>query len=212
MNFRFLLALFLTALFTIQLSAQKKGPFGHPRIPDASSIVWFGLDFSKAKLIGSEGFSDPVDIKDRFFDKWNRLMIDEADKYNFRETFRKESLEYDLSVVEERNKMPEADELVINKAYALGQDEVEAMIRTYNPSEITDGLGLVFVIESFNKTDQEAYMWVTFFDIASREVILIDRYMGEPGGFGLRNYWAGSIYEVIQQLEKNYKIWMKKNK
>ena len=211
MKIKFAFAFFLMTLFVVQLSAQKE-PFGHPRIRQANSIVWFGLDFSKAQLIGSEGFTDPVDIKERFFDKWNRLIIDEADKYNFRRTFQKESLEYDLSVVEERNKMPEADELVINSEYSLSQEEAEAVVSQYRSSEFTEGLGLVFVIESFNKPEQKGHMWVTFFDIATHEIVLIKKYSGEAGGFGLRNYWARSVYEVIEQLEKGYKIWLKKNK
>lgn len=210
MKNRFLLAIILTAVFVVHLSAQK-GPFGHPRIPDASSIVWFGLDFSEAKLIGSEGFTDPVDIKTRFFDKWNRLIIDEADKYNFRSAFQKENLVYDLSVVEERNKLPEADELVINTEYSLSRGAAEAIVKQYKSTEFTEGLGLVFVIESFNKLEQEGTMWVTFFDIATQEIILMEHYTGDAGGFGLRNYWARSVYEVIEKLEKNYKTWKKKN-
>lgn len=31
-------------------------------------IVWCGLDFSEVRLIGSEGFSNPEDVKERFFD------------------------------------------------------------------------------------------------------------------------------------------------
>lgn len=211
MKVKFLFAFFLMSLFVVQLSAQKE-PFGHPRVREANSIVWFGLDFSKAQLIGSEGFTDPVDIKERFFDRWNRLIIDEADKYNFRKTFQKESLEYDLSVVEERNKMPEADDLVINAEYSFSQEEAESIVKQYRSSEFAEGLGLVFVIESFNKPEQIGTMWVTFFDIATHEIILIEKYTGEPGGFGLRNYWARSVYEVIEKLEKNYKTWLKKNK
>lgn len=210
MKNRFLFAFFLIAGFAVQLTAQK-APFGHPRISEASSIVWFGLDFSKAQLIGSEGFSDPVDIKTRFFDKWNRLIIDEADKYNFRSAFQKENLEYDLSVVEERNKLPEADELVINQEYSLSREDAEAAVKQYKSTEFTEGLGLVFVIESFNKTESEGTMWVTFFDIATSEIILMEHYTGKAGGFGLRNFWARSVYEVIEKLEKNYKTWKKKN-
>lgn len=211
MKNRFLFAFFLIAIFAIQVSAQKE-PFGHSKIMDANSIVWFGLDFSNAKLIGSEGFSDPVDIKTRFFDKWNRLIIDEADKYNFRRAFQKENLEYDLSVVEERNKQPEADELVINSEHSVSREMAEATVEQYQSEEFSEGLGLVFVVESFNKTAQKGIMWVTFFDIATHEIILMEKYTGDAGGFGLRNYWARSVYEVIEKLEKNYKTWKKKNR
>ena len=40
------------------------------------------------------------------------------------------------------------------------------------------------------------------FDIASREVIMHKMVAGEARGFGLRNYWAGSIYDIIKANKK----------
>jgi len=31
------------------------------------------------------------------------------------------------------------------------------------------------------------------------------------GGFGLRNYYAKSIYEALEDIEKKYKDWKKAN-
>ena len=45
------------------------------KIEDAETIVWAGVDFSKAKIIGSIGFTDPVDINNRFLSDWNQLII-----------------------------------------------------------------------------------------------------------------------------------------
>ena len=45
----------------------------------------------------------------------------------------------------------------------------------------------------------------------TKEVLVQERLMGEPGGFGLRNYWVRPIYNIIRDIEKKqYKIWKSK--
>lgn len=171
--------------------------------------TWFGLDFSKVKLIGSEGFSDPFEIKDRYFEAWNQLFVSEPDKYDLGEAFMKDEVDFNLDVVEERNAMPKASELVMEGDYTLGEDDVQQMISEYNTGG-KDGLGVVFIMETFNKNEQEGTMWVTFFDMNSREVLLTKRMKGKAGGFGLRNYWAKSYYNVLKDImKKKYKEWRK---
>ena len=145
---KFKLFFALLVLGAVGLQAQ---PFGDSRIKRESKLVFYGLDFSEAKLIGSEGFADPADIKNRFFDMWNRLMVNEADKYNFKEAFKMDEQEYDLSVIEERNQIPEAEDLVIDGEHEITEEVVRKVISQYRGSEISEGLGLVMIIESFNK-------------------------------------------------------------
>jgi hypothetical protein len=52
--------------------------------------TFYGLDFSKIKMIGSEGFTNPTDIVDRFFFEWNNMMFDEKSKYNVKKVFNKD--------------------------------------------------------------------------------------------------------------------------
>src|SRR5690606_23495641 len=89
------------------------------RIFSEEEIVWAGIDFSEARLIGTEGFSNPYDIQGRFFNAWNNLILSESDKYNIREFYKKSKVINDLSVVNKRNKMPDPDEIVINESYSF---------------------------------------------------------------------------------------------
>jgi hypothetical protein len=36
------------------------------------------------------------------------------------------------------------------------------------------------------------------------EVLLQQRLRGEPGGIGLRNYWANSVYRIIKDIKYYY--------
>ena len=175
---------------------------------NSSSIVYYGLDFSNVRLIGSEGFTDPTEIKNRFFRSWNHLLLTEKDKYDLKEAFSKTDVEYDLDVTDERNTTPNVEDLVINQSYRLEESKIPGMVKQYKYDQ-TDGIGLVFIIESFNKTDQAGTLYVTFFDIATKKTLLVKKMGGKPGGFGLRNYWAAVIYDVLKDCKKEYPKWAK---
>ena len=175
-------------------------------------FVWCGLDFSQAKLIGAEGFSDPQDIKDRFFNAWNNLILTESDKYDLKKAYEKNNQITDLSVVNRRNEKPDADELVINEDYELPDGALKKIISDYNLEKANKGLGLVYVVESFNKTRTEGVMYVVFFDIASKKILWQSKYASKPGGFGVRNYWARSVLETIKSSGKDYEKSLRKLK
>ncbi len=176
----------------------------------SKEAIWYGLDFSKIKLIGSEGFTDVAKIEDVYFSSWNNLIINESAKYNLQLMFHKDTVLFDLSVVEKRNKLPEADELVINNdTYSLNKNTIAKIIKKYNTKE-KQGLGIVFIMESFDKPKKLGIMWVAFFDIASKTVLLTERLNGKAGGIGFINYWARTYYNVMVKIHKTeYQKWEK---
>jgi hypothetical protein len=68
---------------------------------------------------------------------------------------------------------------------------------------------MLFVVESFSKIDHKGYVWVILINLSNKEVLLADRMSGTPFGFGLRNYWAGSIHAILSDLKYKYKNWKK---
>jgi len=182
------------------------------KVFSANEIVWAGIDFSEAKMIGSEGFSDPTDVKDRFFESWNNLVLNESDKYDIKKFYLKDKVVNDLSVVSERNEIPSVDELVINSDYTFEDGQLEKIVSAYDLEEAEDGVGLVYIVESFSKTQQQATIHVVFFDIASKDILWSQEYEGKAGGFGFRNYWAGAILKVMQASEKDYEKALKKHR
>jgi len=202
MNFKPITLFFLLA--SLSLSAQKT----RSDVFSSTEIVWYGLDFSKIKLIGAEGFTDPNEIKNRFFPSWNQLFLFEPDKYDLKKTFKKTSVVNELSIVEERNKLPKAEELVVTTPYSIDEATVEEVVKQYSGGTQKEGIGLVFVMEKFDKTTESGTMYVTFFDIATKKVLITKKLGGKAGGFGLRNYWAATYYDVLKQCAKEFPKWM----
>lgn len=170
-------------------------------VRNSSSVTWFGLDYSEAYFIGSEGFADPYQIKNRYFKSWNNLILQEPEKYDIGKFYRKSNVEHDMSAVLKRNEGVDIDNRIIDDhsmASGLSESKIQEMIREYDIDFNSQGLGLVYIVESYDKILVKATYYVTFFDIASREVLETRKREAEPGGFGIRNYWASTYYKVMK--------------
>ncbi len=182
-------------------------------------IVWYGLDFSKSKMIGQfdqgagAAQASGSDIKTKWIPSWNGVILAEPDKYDLKKTFRKTSVYKDLSIVEKNNASKiDPDNLLTYNDYKFKNPDAEVaeVVAGYGKGEKTEGIGLVFIIESFDKTQKQASVYVTFFDIASKKVLFKEHLTGKGGGIGLRNFWARSILEILKDIDEGvYKSWKK---
>ena len=176
---------------------------------NAAEVVWYGLDFTQAKLVGSAGFTNPEHIRNDFFDSWNSLIMMEASKYDLKGAFRKSGLKYDLEMIKSLNKNVDYTELVQDKTHSIKKEDVENAVKQYALDQ-KEGYGISFVVESYDKIQEKAFVWVTIFDAATKNVLVTERMEGKPSGFGLRNYWSGAIYRIITEINKvKYKSWFR---
>ncbi len=84
----------------------------------------------------------------------------------------------------------------------LKQEDIEKMVKQYDFSG-KKGVGLIVFMESLSKTSENGSMWVTFVDMDTKKLILTERMVGKAMGFGFRNYYAYTVYKVIQDIKKN---------
>ena len=162
-------------------------------------VTWMGLDFTDAKLFTSAGFTDPEAIKDTYLKSWNDIIIQESSKFDVARFFGIETLSYDLSVVKERNILIAVDNLVVDiSPKNFDEQNVKSIILQYPKNE---GVGLVLIVESFSKPNSTGTFWATFFDKSTLEILSIKKIQGKAKGFGIRNYWANSIYRAMKSYQ-----------
>lgn len=175
-------------------------------VVNANEIHWFGVDFTNAKMIGSTGFTHPDIICNRYIkEKWNTYVFNEKDKYDIGKFLKGKEVIPHLDFILERNSVVSTDYLIINKDYQIEHSDIKNTIREYNTQE--RGIGLVFIVESFNKLEEKSNIWVTFFDTATNEIIYTQEYEVKPGGFGVLNYWLRGVYNTCKELKKDYRKW-----
>jgi hypothetical protein len=170
-------------------------------------VVWYGFDFTNIKMIGSSGFNNPQDIVKTFFSAWNNIVFDELEKFNIMKLLKMKSVKYSLSMLKEMNSKVDPAQLVINTDYSINKDQIDEIVSKYNTPD-QKGIGMVFIMESFNNNEKKGYMWVTFFDISTKTVLLTERMSGEAGGTSFRNYWIKTVTNVLLEINKTQlKVW-----
>lgn len=175
--------------------------FGQAEVPTSplpdntvpcGELCFYGVDFSNAQVYGATE-SDLQFLA--AFRGINSLLVSDPGKYNLRRLVNRDVAVYPVP----------ADNLNDNMDFSR--------FRTYNPqpqkrdlTEVTasyelphrSGTGMVFVAWLLNKAKAEAVYTVVVFDVESREILFESDVVSRAGGFGLRNYWANTVYDIIR--------------
>ncbi|MEJ7587132.1 MAG: hypothetical protein WKI04_06190 [Ferruginibacter sp.] len=174
-------------------------------------VFYLGVDFTQARLIDAS--EDAADIRDRSFPAINQVVVNEPKKYDLAAAFHKSAIDHDLAIVAKRNAgINFIDIKSTNTADydRLSEDDIKKIVRNYNFGG-KKGVGLLFIMDGMSKSRKGAGVWVTFIDMGARKVLLTERMQGKPMGFGFRNYWAGALKDVIEDIEKTkYNEWKSK--
>jgi hypothetical protein len=155
------------------------------------SVTWFGLDFSNANFVGA--FPGRQDVAETYPGSWNSLVLSKSWLYHYRD----KSFIYDFSVIKNRNKGINPDNLFSIMVQGLSKEKIQKIIDEYNP-EVKTGKGLVFIVEGFDKNIEMATIWFTYFDIQSRKIIYTSRIAGKAGGVTMVNHWGNAILNIIK--------------
>ena len=177
-------------------------------------VTWLGLDFTRTKLIGDrEKFGSESDVR-HLLDAWNDLIVKEPEKYDVAKAIDRKKVENAIDVTKEHNAELDVMSMFSDdvKDYIhVKVSDVEEIIGGYD-FKGKNGIGLMFVVESFNKLNEEGSIWVTFVNMDNKEVLFTERLTNEPKGFGMRNFWAGCVYGVITKMQKKeFEMWRKKH-
>jgi hypothetical protein len=162
---------------------------------DAKSITFYGVDFSLSKAFGVG--ESPAMLKNAF-DNINMLFTTEAKKYNIYSFFSKDEVVNSFDMVNKLNRdIDEAGINGTNKQYSVSSEEITKHIKAYK----TEGTGvaLILIAERLDKLDNLGTFHVVFFDKKTKEILLDRVSSAKAAGFGLRNYWASSIYKIMKE-------------
>ncbi|MCE7056475.1 hypothetical protein LZF95_17455 [Algoriphagus sp. AGSA1] len=169
----------------------------------ANPVTWIGIDYTQAKFVGADGFTDPADLP-RFLLAWNDFVITEPDKYDVKKALGSTDVNIDLTYTYEKNEAIDTKAMVQEEDHQLTQQEAEAVAKSYELSEV-EGTVALLVAECYNKKLTRGSHWLILMDAQSSEILSAERFVEKPGGFGLRNYWARTIYELLKSKGKSIK-------
>ena len=177
-----------------------------------SPLVYLGVDFTKARLL-DVGNAD--DIRNRLYGSINELIVNEPKKFDLKGAFIKSKIDHDFGAVTKNNGKTNLNDIISTNSAdfdRLKESDIAAIVKALDLSGKT-GVGLLFVMEAMRKVEKkgEAAIWVTLVDMKTKKVLMTERIVEKATGIGFRNYWASTIKEVIDDIEKKkYKEWRTK--
>ncbi|MEG0517939.1 MAG: hypothetical protein RR555_03590 [Bacteroidales bacterium] len=170
--------------------AQKK------QVQPLPSIQFYGIDFSQVNVIGSR------ETKDKFltaFSGINQLLINEAKKYDIGQTVKANITQTSVEIA---NKGV-ADLANANFINAPNKEiNISDMIKPYCGNGET---GLVIIAKELNKTTNTGTFIYAFFNGETQKITKQETISGKAKGFGLRNFWAGALYDSMESYAKMLK-------
>ncbi|MBS1636275.1 MAG: hypothetical protein JST26_10185 [Bacteroidetes bacterium] len=178
----------------------------------SDDMVWYGLNFSQARMIGQfdqaagAGAATGSDIKNKWIPSWNGVIISEPKNFKREEAFRKTNIYNDIAATEKQNLAIDADKLMTYNPYSFSdpKETIKHVISSLSGGEKKEGIGVTFVVESFDKTNMKAVIYAVVFDIATKKVLISEKIEATPRGIGLRNFWAGAVKDAFKQIESSY--------
>lgn len=176
----------------------------------ATPLTYLGVDFSLTKVQGEGATADDIQNK---FEPINTVVISES-KYDVTGAFRRTTTVTNyMDAVKKVNADANTSKMKTDNVSDLGlltPEDIAKHVKAYNLSG-KSGIGLVFIVDGMSKMNKEAAMYATLINLSTKKVLLSEKLTGKAQGFGLRNYWAKTVYNVIDKIDKSkYKEWAEK--
>lgn len=180
-----------------------------------TKITWLGIDFSHVKLIGDFnqfaewGTQGVESVRNNYFPSWNDLVYKEYKKYDVAGMFRKENMVLNTDFIYALNKKAPLEEMETKSDPDYTEEDIQKFIQSYDFKE-KEGLGILLVAESMNKYKEYAKYHFVVINMTNNKILLHELFTEKPGGFGLRNYWAKTFYNVVKRIkDQSYFEWKK---
>lgn len=175
-------------------------------------IVFLGLDFTRMKFVASPWKDSPGKIKNETIPAWNE-QLGESGRFNWSKAFQNDNLIIDYGPVSKANATIDEMQFHTLTPHTINKAVLAETVKALDMGDRNDGIGVVIVIEAFDNNTVTGYGYITFFDIATREVLHKQSVSGKAFGVTLYTYWAKAILgmrdivasRVLRDVQKKYR-------
>ncbi|MDR1406041.1 MAG: hypothetical protein LBI89_02405 [Prevotellaceae bacterium] len=166
---------------------------------DIRAVNFYGIDFSLASAPDVK--EHPRQFKNGIV-RINDLLYREVLKYDFKKYTGLEILAYNFDVTGASNDSTDARLLTSrNRRREISEADIQKIVASLSTGN--DGrFGLVFIAETLSKASRSGTYRVVCFDEATKQIIYARKVTGKAGGFGVRNFWAASVLDVLKKWNR----------
>ncbi len=155
---------------------------------NSKELIFYGYDFSHFKLAEAKRLNDEK-IKVAI-PQWIDFVNQRKNEGTLQKMFKKEKVKFDFDYTLNIIKTINETELASIIKNTISADSIQTIINNY-PIKEKEGIGFVIIVECFEKNKERSTAYFTFFDLATKKVLLSD-YFGsnDADGYGLANHWG----------------------
>jgi hypothetical protein len=178
-------------------------------------ITWLGIDYSHVKLIGGfaqfngAGEKTTETIRDDYFPAWNSFVYRESSKYDLKKMLHKPAVDIDLEMIRNINEASDCEKMNMLTPPEYTDQDIKAFIESY-PEINKEGFVVLFIAEYMDKQEKKALYHYIVLNPRGKEILIHERIIATPGGFGVKNYWARSIFESFKIIGYRFNKYRKR--
>lgn len=165
----------------------------------SNNIVFYGFDFTYVKLTNSGKVGDDVEIIQKYFVPMNEDLTRDVLPLNTLKKWMNQPGIIQGQTVFTNYNYRDFHGFVTAQNYCIDFNDLEKIVQSYVLSE-RRGTGMVINLVNFNKEREYSLVYVTFFDIATREILFATEASGEAGGSGWGNHWVTGIENAVRDM------------
>lgn len=162
-------------------------------------IIYFGFDYTYAKLTNSGKTDKSAIFVDKYLNPMNNILNNELLRvYDLRRWMRKSNMFQGTNIYDNYRSM-DINNFIVADNYCLSFEDIQKIVKSYVLNE-KEGVGMVINVANLNKHKEYVDVYVTFFDIASREVMYSVEVTGKAGGAGWGKHYATGINNAVRHM------------
>lgn len=161
----------------------------------SQEIIFYGYDYSHFKLAEAKRLTDG-NIK-KYIPAWIDFLNGKINEKDLENSLKKEKVTFNFDYTMSLIKPIKEDDLVTITKHSISSDSIQSIISNYQLKE-KDGIGFVVIPECFEKNKNRCTAYFTFFDIATKKIIMSD-YFGsnDADGKGLTDFWGHGLHATF---------------
>lgn len=161
-------------------------------------LVFYGYDLTYLKLSNPKKMGQSMQLIQQYFNDWNNVLNKDIGYNNLSKWMGKRSMIMGTPVFNNYYKR-DFNNFVEYGNYCISFEDLQKIINSYDLNE-NQGIGMVINLVNFNKGREFSMVWVTFFDIATRDILFAVLTTGEAGGGGMVGHWATGVEDAVRKI------------
>ena len=161
-------------------------------------IVYYGYDFTYLKLSNPKKMNQSVKLIQEYFNDWNDVLSNRVGFDQLSKWMNKPHMLMGTPIFQYYFKR-DYNNFVEYGNFCISIDDLQKIINSYVINE-SQGIGMVINLVNFNKAEEYSMQWVTFFDIATREIMFAVLTTGNAGGGGMVGHWAEGVEVGVRDM------------